>query len=86
MKRLTVEQFVALHSQLITASGGMDDVRDKGLVESSLSNIFDTYFGVDQYPTIEEKASRLCCPLIENHAFLDGNNALVFCNAFATRN
>lgn len=39
MKRLTVEQFFALHSQLITASGGMDDVRDKGLVESSLSNI-----------------------------------------------
>ena len=46
----------------------MDGVRDKGLVEASLE-CFDTYFGVDQYPTIEEKASRLCYSLIKNHAF-----------------
>ena len=57
----------------------MDGVRDKGLVEASLSNVFDTYFGVvDQYPTIEEKADRLCYYLIKNHAFLDGNSTLVF--------
>lgn len=78
MKRLTVEQVVALHSQLIIASGGMDGVRDKGLVEASLSNVFDTYFGVDKYPTIEEKAARLCYSLIKNHAFLDGKSTLVF--------
>lgn len=56
MKWLTVEQVIALHSQLIIASVGMDGIRDKGLVETSLSNVFDTYFGVDWYPTIEEKA------------------------------
>ena len=33
MKRLTVEQIVTLHSRLIVASGGMDGVRDKGLIE-----------------------------------------------------
>lgn len=76
MKRLTVEQVVALHSQLIISTGGIDGVRDKGLVEASLSNVFDTYFGVDQYPTIEEKASRLCYSLIKNHAFLDGNKRI----------
>ena len=32
MKHLTVEQVIALHSQLIEASGGVDGVRDKGLV------------------------------------------------------
>ena len=32
MKHLTVEQVIALHSQLIAASGGVDGVRDKGLV------------------------------------------------------
>ncbi len=74
MKHLTVEQVIALHSQLIAASGGVDGVRDKGLVESSLSNVFDVYFGVDRYPTIEDKASSLCYSLIKNHAFLDGNN------------
>ncbi|HEU6184182.1 TPA: type II toxin-antitoxin system death-on-curing family toxin, partial [Streptococcus pneumoniae] len=34
MKRLTTEQVLALHRQLIVASGGMDGIRDKGLVES----------------------------------------------------
>lgn len=29
MKHLTVEQVIALHSQLIAASGGVDGVRDK---------------------------------------------------------
>lgn len=76
MKRLTVEQIVTLHSRLIVASGGMDGVRDKGLIEGSLANVFDSYFGVDQYPTIEEKAARLCQSLIKNHAFLDGNKRI----------
>ena len=43
----------------------MDGGRDKGLVETSLSNVFDTYFGVDRYPTVEEKASRLYYSLNE---------------------
>ncbi|TVX22791.1 type II toxin-antitoxin system death-on-curing family toxin, partial [Streptococcus pneumoniae] len=76
MKRLTTEQVLALHRQLIVASGGMDGIRDKGLVESSLSNVFDTYFEVEQYLTIEEKAARLCYSLIKNHAFLDGNKRI----------
>ena len=29
-----------------------------------------------KYPTIEEKASRLCYSLIKNHAFLDGNKRI----------
>lgn len=33
MTILTVEQIIALHSQLIHVSGGMDGVRDRGLVE-----------------------------------------------------
>ena len=76
MTILTVEQIIALHSQLIHASGGMDGVRDRGLVESAVSNVFDTYLGVNQYPTIEEKAARICYALIKNHAFLDGNKRI----------
>lgn len=55
MKRLTVEQVVALHSQLIISTGGMDGVRDKGLVEASLSNVFDTYFGVDNIHILKKR-------------------------------
>ena len=30
MKRLAVDQIIALHSQLISATGGLDGVRDRG--------------------------------------------------------
>ncbi|HEM9586212.1 TPA: type II toxin-antitoxin system death-on-curing family toxin, partial [Streptococcus agalactiae] len=73
MKKLTSKQILFLHSQLISATGGIDGTRDKGLVESALANVFDTYFGVEKYKTIEEKSARLCYSLIKNHAFLDGN-------------
>ncbi len=76
MKILTVEQVIALHSRLIQATGGLDGVRDAGLIESSLSSAFSTYFGVEKYPSIEEKAARLCYSLVNNHAFLDGNKRI----------
>ncbi|HEL1634906.1 TPA: type II toxin-antitoxin system death-on-curing family toxin [Streptococcus suis] len=76
MKVLTVEQVIELHTRLIQATGGLDGVRDVGLIESSLSSAFSTYFGVEKYPSIEEKAARLCYSLVNNHAFLDGNKRI----------
>lgn len=76
MKRLTVEQIISLHSQMIAATGGLDGIRDRGLVESSLASAFESYFGVEKYPSLEEKAARLCYSLTKNHAFLDGNKRI----------
>ncbi|HEM5084273.1 TPA: type II toxin-antitoxin system death-on-curing family toxin [Streptococcus suis] len=76
MKVLTVEQVIELHTRLIQATGGLYGVRDVGLIESSLSSAFSTYFGVEKYPSIEEKAARLCYSLVNNHAFLDGNKRI----------
>lgn len=76
MRILTVEQVIELHSRLIQATGGLDGVRDAGLIESSLSSVFSTYFGIEKYPSIEEKAARLCYSLVNNHAFLDGNKRI----------
>ncbi|MEI4339535.1 type II toxin-antitoxin system death-on-curing family toxin [Streptococcus suis] len=76
MKVLTVEQVIELHTRLIQATGGLGGVRDVGLIESSLSSAFSTYFGVEKYPSIEEKAARLCYSLVNNHAFLDGNKRI----------
>lgn len=76
MRILTVKQVIGLHSRLIQATGGLDGVRDVGLIESSLSSAFTPYFGVDHYPSIEEKDARLCYSLINNHAFLDGNKRI----------
>lgn len=76
MKPLTVEHVIRLQSQLIEATGGLAGVKDKGLISSSLATVFSTYFGVEKYPTLEEKAARLCYSLVKNHAFLDGNKRI----------
>ena len=47
-----------------------------GVAESSLASAFETYFGVEKYPSLEEKAARLCYSLVKNHAFLDGNKRI----------
>lgn len=51
-------------------------VRDAGLLESALVRPQATYFGVDPYPSLDEKAAALLHSLVGNHALLDGNKRL----------
>ena len=37
---------------------------------------FQSFDGRDIYPTIYQKAARLCYSLVMNHAFLDGNKRI----------
>ena len=69
---LSKEQILNLHSQLINKFGGIDGVRDEGL----LNNAYGVYFGLENYPTVEEKAARLAYSLTKNHPFLDGNKRI----------
>ena len=73
---LSKEQILNLHSQLINKFGGIDGVRDEGLLESALNNAYGIYFGLENYPTVEEKAARLAYSLTKNHPFLDGNKRI----------
>ena len=65
-----VEDF---HSKLIQETGGIDGIRDEGLLNSALSVPFQSFGGEELYPAIPRKAARLCYRLIKNHVFLDGN-------------
>lgn len=76
MKRLSTEQVLLLHRQLIEQSGGSSEIRDKGLLESALTAPFQTYSGEELYPTLQTKAARLGFGLIKNHAMVDGNKRL----------
>lgn len=76
MKILTKEQILMLHSQLIDAFGGASDLRDDALLDSAISSPFQTYGGEALYPTILDKASRLCFGLVKNHPFVDGNKRI----------
>ena len=76
MIKLSMEQVIKLHTILINETGGLDGIRDMGLLESALSSPFQMFSDLELYPTIYEKAARLCYGLINNHIFIDGNKRI----------
>ena len=76
MKVLSKQQILMLHSMLVAQSGGMDGLRDEGLLESAINTPLQTFGGQELYPTVLEKAARLGYGLIHNHPFLDGNKRI----------
>ena len=76
MKRLSKQQVLFLHTQMLQASGGSDGIRDDGLLDSALHAPFQTFGGVDLYPDLLSKAARLGYGLIQNHPFVDGNKRI----------
>ncbi len=44
--------------------------------KSSLETIYQTFDGVDLYPTLEEKAVNLLYFVVKNHSFSDGNKRI----------
>lgn len=76
MIRLTKEQILMLHAQLIEATGGCNGIRDEGLLDSALESPFHSFGGEELYPSIQAKAARLCYGLVKNHAMIDGNKRI----------
>ena len=76
MKKLSKEQILMLHAQLIQQTGGSDGVRDYNLLDSALETPFQSFGGDELYPTIQAKAARLGYGLIKNHCMIDGNKRI----------
>ena len=76
MNMLTKQQILLLHSQLIRQSGGSDGIRDEGMLDSAISQPFQTFDDMELYPSIVDKAIRLGYGLITNHPFVDGNKRI----------
>lgn len=76
MIRLTKEQIILLHSQLIQKTGGSDGIRDEKLLESAIETPFQSFGGEELYSSIQAKAARLCYGLVKNHAMVDGNKRI----------
>jgi death-on-curing protein len=76
MKRLSYETVAAMHSELITQSGGLDGIRDTNMLDASINSPFHTFDGQNLYPTIQAMAAHLAFSLIKNHPFLDGNKRI----------
>jgi death on curing protein len=76
MKKISLEQIKRIHSMLIAETGGLDGIRDEGLLESAINTPFQTFDKKPLYKSIEAKAARLGFSLINNHAFIDGNKRI----------
>jgi death on curing protein len=70
---LTVAEVIAIHHHQIEEYGGLHGVRDQGLLESS---VFRPQTGY--YNDLSEEAAALLESLVNNHAFLDGNERVGF--------
>ena len=76
MIRLSKPQILFLHEQLIAETGGSSGLRDEGMLDSALNAPFQTFAGEDVYPSLQQKAARLCFSLVKNHPFVDGNKRI----------
>jgi death-on-curing protein len=73
MRYLSLEEVLSLHSLLIAQSGGSSGLRDRGALESAVTQPEASFGGEELYPMISAKAAALGHSLIQNHPFVDGN-------------
>jgi death-on-curing protein len=71
-----VKQVKRLHQKLLDATGGLDGVRDEKMLDSALSVAFQTFDGVELYPSTAAKIARIAYGLVCNHPFVDGNKRI----------
>ena len=73
---LAKEQIIKLHEYLIRETGGSQGLRDESLLDAAIHAPFQSYDGIDMFPSIQQKAARLGFGLVKNHAFIDGNKRI----------
>lgn len=76
MIRLIKEQLLSIYGMLIERTGGSSGVINEPLLDSALNNIWQTFDGVELYPSLTEKGARLGYSLVRNHSFADGNKRI----------
>lgn len=70
------KQTIAMYHALIMETGGLDGLRDDGLLESALAAPFQTFDSIELFQSVYQKAARLGYVLVQNHPFLDGNKRI----------
>jgi death-on-curing protein len=73
MITLNQEQIIRLHRKMVEATGGLGGVRDETMLDSALSVAFQTFDGIELYPSTVAKIARIAYGLVCNHPFIDGN-------------
>ena len=74
--KITKEDVLNIYKILTTETGGTVGIRDEGLLLSALEAPYQTFGGVELFPTLVEKTVRMGYGLVANHPFVDGNKRL----------
>lgn len=79
---------LSIHSRQIAEHGGLDDVRDSGLLMSVLGKPKNMHYYHDPKPDIADLAASYAYGIVKNHPFVDGNKrtAFVVANLFLRLN
>jgi len=69
---------LTFHQQLIESYGGLEGLRDEGLLESALAQADITMFVENLHQDIFAMAAAYGYHLCQNHPFIDGNKRVAF--------
>lgn len=70
---LSVEEVIQIHDSLVSQYGGLQGIRDIGLLISAIEMPKAKMFGEHLHKSLFDKASAYLFHIVCNHAFLDGN-------------
>jgi death-on-curing protein len=82
VRLLSPRAVVVLHRESLAEHGGIDGIRDEGLLQSALHRCVNKA-AYEPDPTIPELAASLAYGLAMNHPFNDGNKRIAMIASFA---
>ena len=80
---ISIDEILLLHKLSIERFGGSPGIRDEGLLISAVNRPYQTFDGLELYPTVHEKAAAIMESLIINHPFFDGNKIIGYLAMFS---
>ncbi|MFA6100161.1 MAG: type II toxin-antitoxin system death-on-curing family toxin [Patescibacteria group bacterium] len=81
VRYLTAEEVAAIHQRLLEETGGVNGIRDFGLLFSLAEKPKTSFGGSELYSGIFMKAAVLLEALVNYHVFADGNKRTAFISA-----
>jgi death-on-curing protein len=70
---LDIDRILQIHTSLIAEYGGVDGLRDAGLLQSAISMPQSAFGGQWLHGDLFEMAAAYLFHIVKNHPFLDGN-------------
>ena len=83
-----LDAVLAIHRRQLSEHGGLDGIRDEGMLESALGRPTNKYSYESPKPSLAQLAAAYAFGIAKNHPFIDGNKrtAFVVCELFLRLN